>query len=174
MSHRPVPRRRHASDAPRPATVIIGIGNELRGDDAAGLWAVRRLRELAPGPMGIWEQSGEASSLIEAWEGAETAMVMDAVLTGAPAGTIHRFEPLVQPFPKIPAPRSTHALGLAEAVELAQALGRLPERLIVYGIEGRNFERGAEPSPEVRGAVEVLVSCVLRELGISEQKAIRP
>ena len=60
---------------------------------------------------------------------------------------------------------STHAFGLAEAVELARALGRLPPRLIVYGIEGKSFEAGVGLSPEVGAAVQEVVERVLGELG---------
>ena len=51
---------------------------------------------------------------------------------------------------------STHALGLAEAIELARALDRLPARLELYGIEGARFEAGAGLTPAVAPAVEAL------------------
>jgi hydrogenase maturation protease len=47
---------------------------------------------------------------------------------------------------------STHTIGIAQALELAQVLGRLPARLILYGVEGRQFEIGGRPSPEVEEA----------------------
>ena len=50
---------------------------------------------------------------------------------------------------------STHHFGLAEAVELARAVGQLPERLVVFGIEGASFGRGRGPrAPAVADAVE--------------------
>ena len=57
--------------------------------------------------------------------------------------------------------RSTHALTVAQAIELARNLGRLPKRLVVVGIEGRNFEAGAAPAPAVAAAVEPAVAQIL-------------
>jgi len=48
---------------------------------------------------------------------------------------------------------------------LARALGRLPPRLIVYGVEGKAFEAGVGLSPEVKAAVQEVAERVLGELG---------
>ncbi len=55
-------------------------------------------------------------------------------------------------------------MGLAEAVELARALGRLPARLVVYGIEAASFETGAEPSAAVRAAAESVADAATKDL----------
>ena len=52
---------------------------------------------------------------------------------------------------------STHGLGVSAAIRLARVLGCLPERLQIYGIEGRRFEHGTEVSPELKRAVEHVV-----------------
>ena len=53
---------------------------------------------------------------------------------------------------------STHAFGVADAVELARALGRLPGRLDVYAIEGASFAAGDRLSPAVERAVAELAA----------------
>jgi hydrogenase maturation protease len=58
---------------------------------------------------------------------------------------------------------TTHAFGVAEAVELARVLGRLPHRLSIYGIEGRKFDLGSAPSLEVALAVERLVQQLVQQ-----------
>ena len=58
------------------------------------------------------------------------------------------------PLPRGALGMSTHGFGLAEALELARALGQLPRRCIVYAIEGASFETGAPLSPEVAAAVD--------------------
>src|ERR1035437_11103975 len=58
--------------------------------------------------------------------------------------------------------RSTHHFGLAEAVELARVLDRLPPCLWIYGIEGRRFEQGSCPSPEVARAIEEVAERIAR------------
>jgi hydrogenase maturation protease len=61
---------------------------------------------------------------------------------------------------------STHAFGLAEAVELGRALGRLPERLVVYGIEGESFGAGEEVTGAVAEGVERTAAAVIEEVGL--------
>jgi hydrogenase maturation protease len=129
---------------------IICCGNPERGDDGAGALVAARLRELG---VEAEMRTGEALELLEAWRGAESVTVVDAVETGAPAGKIWLWDGQQASFPARPS-TSTHGLGLAEAITLARVLGRFPGRLRVYGIEGRRFELGTEASPEVKLAAE--------------------
>lgn len=142
------------SSAPeQPRRVVIGVGNAARGDDAAGVIAARRLGGL--------EHEGDPVALLHVWCDADTAIVIDAVSSGAPPGTVHRFDATAAPLPtKLRGSSSTHALGLAEAIELGRTLGQLPARLIVYGIEGERFEAGAELTPAVAAAIEAVVEAV--------------
>ncbi len=135
---------------------VIGLGNDWRGDDGAGPEAARRL--------GGQVLSGEPVGLVEALESADEVVLVDALSSGAPAGTVHAFEAGSEPLPvRLFGSPSTHALGLAEAVELARSLGRLPRRVLVYGIEGAGFGYGRGLSPEVERAVarvvEEVASC---------------
>jgi hydrogenase maturation protease len=127
---------------PQSLPLIIGIGNEYRGDDAVGLIVVRRLKERLAGSPTVLEQSGDGAALMEAWQGAEKVIIIDAVMSGAAPGTIHRFDASAQPLPKDAFRCSTHAFGVAEAIELSRALSELPQSLVVYGIEGKNFAAG--------------------------------
>ncbi len=129
---------------------IIGCGSAGRGDDGAGLLVAARLRELGVPAL---EQAGDASALLHAWAGSDDVILVDAVVTGAPAGAVSVWEGRPSGLVR-GAGLSSHGLGLAEALDLARALGRLPRRLRVFGIEGGCFERGAQPSPAVRQAVE--------------------
>jgi hydrogenase maturation protease len=133
--------------------LILGCGNPDRADDAAGLLVARRLRELG---MQACELSGEALELLDAWSGEADVLVVDAMKSGAPPGTITVWDAHTSRLPASQFRCSTHALGLAEAIELARALDRLPPKLIVVGIEGHRFDRGEPPSPEVAEAVERL------------------
>jgi hydrogenase maturation protease len=140
------------------------MGNEWRGDDAAGLQVARRLREAAPSQARVVEREGEAVDLMEAWAGAEEAIVVDAVSSGSAPGTIHRLDVSHGPLPAELCGGSSHVLGLAEAVELARVLERLPPSLLVVGIEGASFKAGAVLTPEVERAVEQIVGELRRRL----------
>jgi hydrogenase maturation protease len=145
----------------RSRLIVIGLGNAFRGDDAAGVALARALGE---DPRVIVHE-GEPIDLLDRWEGASDVIVVDAVNSGAPPGTIHRLDPLAEPIPTALSRGSTHALGLAEAIELARALDRLPHRLVVYGIEGERFTAGEALSPAVARAVERLRSELRERLG---------
>lgn len=144
--------------------LIIGIGNAYRGDDGAGLVAARRIREIAGDAIHVLEMSGEGASLIEAWQEQEFVILIDAVHSGAAPGTIHRLDARTQPLPSRFFHYSTHAFSVAEAVEMARALDRLPPRLIALGIEGKEFGSSESLSPEVEAAMEALVRRVLAEV----------
>ncbi|MEX1092742.1 MAG: hydrogenase maturation protease [Acidimicrobiia bacterium] len=131
--------------------VVIGVGNTARGDDAAGVVAAQRA-----GAHGVVATA--PFQLIDLWEGASDVVVVDAARSGAPPGTIHRFEVGSQALPTGVLGGSTHSIGVAEVVELARALDRLPERLMVYGIEIGGMSQGSALSPEVEAAVDTVVA----------------
>ena len=146
------------------SVTAIGVGNELRGDDAAGLLVARRLRDRVPAGVRVVEREGEPTALLDAWAGSDSVLVIDAVYSGAPPGTVHRLDAAVEPIPARLAGGSTHAFSVGEAVELGRALDRLPDRLVVLGIEGARFEAGDRVAPEVEDAVERAVDAALGEI----------
>ncbi|GIH95765.1 hydrogenase maturation protease [Planobispora siamensis] len=145
-------------------TVVIGIGNDCRGDDAAGLEAVRLLAAAVPAHVTVALSRGDPAGLVETWTGAGLAVVVDAAASGAPPGTVHRYrETPAEPGPGLPArspPTGTHSAGLAEAVGLGRVLGRLPRELVVYGIEGADFAVGAAMTPVVARATQRVAALV--------------
>jgi hydrogenase maturation protease len=149
------------------ALMIIGIGNEYRSDDGAGLLVARRLREILSAPVKIIEQSGEGAALVEAWKDLQNVILIDAVHSGAEPGTIFRFEAHQQAIPAQFFHYSTHAFSVAEAIELARALNQLPASLIVYGIEGKNFTAGIGLSPEVEKVVSEVVARIVRDVELT-------
>ena len=150
-------------------TVVIGVGNAYRGDDAAGLAVAERVRAHAP-ELDVFVCEQEPIQLLDAWEGADLALLVDAVSSGAEPGTVHRLDATVEPVPAAVFRGSTHAFGVAEVVELGRALGRLPERLLVFGIEGTAFSAGDELTPAVAAAVEPLAAELLAEAGCTSTR----
>jgi hydrogenase maturation protease len=145
--------------------IVLGIGNPDRGDDAAGRAVVRLLRGAPPDGVEIVEQDGEATALLAQLDGAAAAFVVDACASGAPAGAVQRFDVGRGPLPRAAFGLSTHGFGLAEAIELARALGQLPQKCVVYAIEGGRFEAGAPLSPPVAAAVVALAEQLRAEIG---------
>lgn len=149
----------------RLSVVVIGVGNALRHDDGAGLEIVRRLRpRVSLAEIAVREQESETLGLLEQWEGAEAAVLVDAIHSGATPGTVHRVDASAEPIPaRLRGSSSTHAVGVGEAIELARALHRLPKRVVVYGVEGRCFDAGSGLSEEVQAVIPTLADAVLRE-----------
>ena len=133
---------------------IIGVGQEWRSDDAAGLIVARLLKEQNLAGVTVMESRGDPADLLAAWQDAEMAIVVDAVLSGWPPGHLHRFEArgraLALHFGES---CSTHSWGVAEALALGSIFEELPEHLIIFGVEGRNFDFGRELTPEVQAAI---------------------
>jgi hydrogenase maturation protease len=144
--------------------VVIGVGNALRGDDAAGLAVAEEIRASAPDDVAVRVCEEEPSRLIDAFGDAEVAFLVDAVSTGAPAGTVHRFDASDAPVPSLELRSSTHALGIGETLELARTLGRLPPHTVVFGIEGADFVARDGMTPEVAAGVAQASAALLEEV----------
>jgi len=133
--------------------LIIGIGNEYRTDDAAGLLAARKIKTLGIKGIDVTENNGDGADLIEKWTGRKLVILIDAVLSGSAPGTLHRFD-----LPGLELPSeffrfSTHLFSVNQAIYLSASLGNLPRNLVILGIEAASFEAGVGLSPEVESAV---------------------
>jgi hydrogenase maturation protease len=149
-------------------TLIIGVGNPDRGDDAAGILVARQLKRASPEGFEVIEQIGDGAALMDAWQGFDTVILVDAVQSGAPPGTIHRLDARAQPIPSRFFHCSTHAFGVAEAIETARALDRLPPRVLVFGIEGNNFGAGEEISDKISAACTEVAARIRERLPAPE------
>jgi hydrogenase maturation protease len=145
------------------STLIVGAGNPFRRDDGAGLATASRLRGALPGGLRVLLKEGDLAALLDDWQGSDAVFVIDATASGSEPGTIRRYEAHERPLPSGFSRSSTHSFGVAEAVELARALGQLPARLVVFGIEGRDFTAGEGLSPDVEAAVDEVVRRVTEE-----------
>ena len=154
-------------------TIVIGVGNEYRRDDAAGVAVARRLRSLCASGATILEMSGEGAALMEAWKSAPLVIVIDAARSGAVPGTIHRLNAST-PVPSGFFSYSTHEFSVAEAVEMARVLGQLPPRLIIYGIEGEDFSPGVGLTASVEKAVAWVAAQVAGQLQRTGSPGVKP
>jgi hydrogenase maturation protease len=172
-----------------PSAVLVGIGNAYRRDDGIGPAVAMAVCELRPADVAVVISDGEPAGLLEAWSGAQRAVLVDAVRGPAKPGTVipgtesvpgrmHRS--VLVPTPgaakgtaddaiaaaswTAPGSASTHRMGVADAVRLAAAVHMLPERLVVFGIEITDIGFGPGLSPAVAAAVPDVVQAVLAEL----------
>jgi len=148
----------------KESILVIGIGNEFRGDDALGLHVAREIRGRDLEGVSVIEHAGEGLLLIDAWRDRECVMIIDAVSSGSVPGTLRYFDAssveLPQPFLRY----SSHAIGVADAIQLARRLQQLPPRVYVYGIEGHTFGIGTPLSPPVRKHIPELVEKIVKRI----------
>jgi hydrogenase maturation protease len=157
------------------AILIVGIGAEFRGDDAAGLHVARRLLsgELPPCAT-ILEMKGDGASLMEQWKGSSHVILVDAVTAELPPGSVIRFDARRDLLPANLFATSSHSFGLAQAIAVSLALDELPPCVILFGIQAKSFQIGSDLSPEVRKAVDETSDAIQKELaGIVSSKETR-
>ena len=152
--------------------VVIGVGNEYRRDDGVGPEVLGRLSRPAaglaprqrPATVELVISDGDPARMIEAWTGASLAVVVDAVRADQPVpGRLHRMVIDRADAAEV-RPVSSHGLGLHEAIGLARALGRMPDRLIIHAVEAADLGPGVGLTPAVAAAADALTSAVLADL----------
>lgn len=135
--------------------ILIGVGNRLRGDDGVGLVVAERVRSIES-----IQSPGASFELMDLWQDADEVILVDAARSGARPGTIHRLDAALEPLPGTLLATSTHSIGLSDTVELARRLGRLPGRVVVFGVEAGNLAQREGLSPDVARAVDELVEMI--------------
>ena len=145
------------TDGECPGVVVAGLGNEYRRDDGAGPLVAAQVASL-----GVARDIGpivDPLDLLGRWDRARLAIVIDAIRSASPPGTVQSVE-----LPTSTGARSatsTHGISLPGVMRLAQTLGVAPERIVVVGIEGLDFGRGKGLSPVVDAAIPVAVRKVM-------------
>jgi hydrogenase maturation protease len=142
-------------------TLIAGLGSP-HGDDQLGWVVVDHLRPILAEDLAVCKVS-TALELLDCLESQDTAIVIDSVAPSGRPGTVRT---VTWPCPELAAltPWSTHSLGLVEALQLAEVLGRLPRRVTIHTIEAQATAPGASLSRLMMPAIEAVVKTVLGEL----------
>lgn len=145
-----------------PTTVVIGIGNGFRRDDAVGLVVADQIAERDLPNVRVVGGIGEPSALLEAWSGVARAVVVDAA-AGADStpGRIRRWTACEL---EATAVVSSHALGLAQTCALGKALALMPHELVIFTVEVADTNHGTGLTPAVAAVVPDLVDAIIAEL----------
>jgi hydrogenase maturation protease len=147
------------------SALVVGIGNPDRGDDGVGPLVAERVARLRLPDVEV-VADGQPLDLVEHLPGHDDVVVVDATRSrgGHRPGTMHVVRVDGTPLGGNGPTLGSHGVGLAEAVELARALGRLPPRLTLVGVEARAAEPGAPLSEPVRDSLDAAVRAVLAAL----------
>ncbi|MFN8222867.1 MAG: hydrogenase maturation protease [Gaiellales bacterium] len=142
--------------------LVIGCGNLLRGDDAAGPLVARRLAEQSPADIDVVDAGTAGLSVVPLMRGRDRVIVIDAARSGSPPGTIHRLSGReVETDP--PAGLNPHGLRWDHALALGRQLlaDDYPDEVSVYLIEAASLALGADVTPAVSEAVAAVAARIL-------------
>ncbi len=141
--------------------VVIGIGNPLRRDDGIGPAVAAGLAAHDLPGTRVLTCPAEPTALLDAWEGAALAVLIDAVAGDRP-GRVRTcsLADLAEA-----APVSSHDLGLRQAYELGRALGRAPASVVVVTVDVADTGYGQGLSPAVAAALPEAMRAVVALLG---------
>jgi hydrogenase maturation protease len=142
--------------------LVIGIGNSFRRDDGVGLAVADEIAKRGLSGVRVVTAIGEPGAILDAWSGADLAVVADAAMGDRAApGRIRRWTPGDVEGPAVV---SSHALGLPQTYALGEALGQIPHRLVVFSVDVADVGQGPGLTPAVEAAVPEVVDAILAEL----------
>ena len=153
--------------------LVLCVGNPDRGDDGVGRLVARLLRGRLPEDVVVAECHGGAAEVLDWIAGVDFAILVDAAVSGMPAGTVHRVDCAAGEAVPTAHVASSHGLGVAEAIALARTLGCLPRVCLIYAVDAKRVAPGDQLSPEVAHAAREVAERVLLSLrGARNQKGI--
>lgn len=145
-----------------PPAVVIGIGNRYRRDDGSALQVLATLTDRIPPSARLVESDGEPARVIDSWEGADLAVIVETVRRGDPPGTIAMIDwDTPSPGGSRQHEHGSHSLGVLEAIALGRAVERMPRHLRLVGIEPLDLGWGEGLSGPVAASIEHAARLVL-------------
>jgi hydrogenase maturation protease len=145
--------------------LVLGLGNLLRRDEGLGIRALWRLQQDYTLPETVQPVDGGTLGLelLSYLEGAQRVLVLDAVLTDGPPGTLRRIAR-----GEVPAflgmRTSQHEVGLSDLLAVTRLRGTAPAEIVVLGLQPEALELGWELSPTVESQLGALVEAAVREV----------
>ena len=152
-------------DTSLPPTLIIGLGNTLRGDDGVGVCLVKMLaRQTLPDGVEVFDGGTQGLGIVNLMEGRRRVILVDAADVGKTPGQFMRLTLNEVSLSGYDQHLSLHAAGLRDALLLAQALKVLPDEVVIFGVQPANLDWVSILSPEVEATLPNLVTAVLAEI----------
>jgi hydrogenase maturation protease len=146
------------------ATLVLGLGNLVHGDDGLGVHAIQRLQKdpTVPHSVKLLDGGTQGLSLIPHLSGFDRMLVLDAIDAGRDPGTLIRLEG--EDVHKMPGKPSVHQLGFADLMIALNLLDSSPKEVIVLGVQPQSTEWTAELSAPVQAALENLCALAIEQL----------
>jgi hydrogenase maturation protease len=155
------------SQAKEPAlnVLVLGAGNILLSDEGVGVRVVEALQDRydVPDTVEILDGGTCGMGLLDVIAGRDHLIIVDAVNTGSPSGTLVRLAD--DEIPVVFRTKSSpHQLGLQDVLALLTLLERAPRHVTVIGVQPASLDLGLDLSPVIAACVDEMVAMVVREL----------
>ena len=143
---------------------LLGLGNLMRTDDAVGMLALRRLEECGqlPPEVRVIEGGTLGLDLLDSLRGISYLLVLDALNTGVPPGTLLRFEG--RQIDNLPVSKSVHLLGFSDPTGALRLMDAAPAHVVLLGVQPASTDWGTVLTPAVEAARKELVQAALRQI----------
>lgn len=147
-------------------TLILGVGNPLMADDAAGVLIAQQLQQRTDLPPHVTVIDGgtDGLGLIPVIQDYRRVILVDAVPMNLPPGTIRRFTWDAIRLNGQRHELSLHQSGIAQALVLADALKCLPPEVVFYGVQPQNMVWDQPLSAAVERALPALMEALIHEV----------
>jgi hydrogenase maturation protease len=144
-------------------TLVVGIGSTIRRDDGIGVRAARQFKERCSSPhVDVIELGTAGLSLLDFIDGYDRLIILDAIITGSPPGTVHELKG--EDVTKTVHLGVGHEADLPTSLRLGKQLtGRMPSDVLVFAVEAGDIQTFSEQlSPEVQDAIPVVLARIER------------
>lgn len=151
-----------------PATLVVGLGNPLRGDDGVGVRVAQALaKQELPDGVEVVDGGTLGLGIVPLIEGRQRVILVDAAEVGRDPGEFTRFTLDEAHLLGTDQHLSVHDASLRDALQLAQVLQVLPDKVVVFGVQPATTQWDRELSPQVEATLPELIAAVLSEAATS-------
>jgi hydrogenase maturation protease len=145
--------------------LVLGAGNILLSDEGIGVRVVEAIQQRYRVPEGVDILDGGTCGmdLLDVIAGRDRLILVDAVETGGPAGTVIRLED--DEIPTVLRTKSSpHQLGLQDVLALLRLLDASPAHVTVIGVQPASLDIGLELTPAIAARLDEMADMVMNEL----------
>lgn len=143
-------------------TLVLGVGNILQSDDGLGVYIVNRLVESGidlPDHVEVVDGGTAGFDLLPLMKGKDKIIVVDALRTGDPPGSLYRFTP--DQIASAGHGLSLHDVGIGQIIKTLKLLGENPEIQIIGIVPDDIDTLDIAISPAVRETVPRAIELIL-------------